>query len=81
MGGFSLSILRISNISKQFKMRRIVNDVSFCVESGEIVGLLGPNGAGKTTSFYMVVGLLRPDSGEILLSLGVICSAEKTIFR
>ncbi len=48
-------------------MRRIVNDVSFCVESGEIVGLLGPNGAGKTTSFYMVVGLLRPDSGEILL--------------
>ena len=45
----------------------MVNDVSLTVKRGEIVGLLGPNGAGKTTSFYMVVGLISPDSGKVLL--------------
>lgn len=60
-----MSQLTIHNISKRFKQRQVVDEVSFEVESGQVVGLLGPNGAGKTTSFYMVVGLLTPDSGEI----------------
>lgn len=55
----------IKKISKKFKSRQVVRDVSFEVESGQVVGLLGPNGAGKTTSFYMVVGLLVPDDGEV----------------
>jgi lipopolysaccharide export system ATP-binding protein len=60
-----LNRLNIKSISKKFKSRKVVDSVSFKIESGQIVGLLGPNGAGKTTSFYMVVGLLQPDSGEI----------------
>ena len=52
-------------ICKTYKGRKVVNDVSFEVNQGEIVGLLGPNGAGKTTSFYMIVGLVRPDSGKV----------------
>ncbi|MCB0364826.1 MAG: LPS export ABC transporter ATP-binding protein [Bdellovibrionaceae bacterium] len=63
-----MSQLKIENISKKFKLRQVVKGVSFEVQSGEIVGLLGPNGAGKTTSFYMVVGLLSPDEGEIILN-------------
>lgn len=59
--------LKIEKISKSFKTRKVVSEVSFSVESGQVVGLLGPNGAGKTTSFYMVVGLVRPDSGRVLL--------------
>lgn len=62
-----MSILKIQRISKTYKNRRVVNDVSFDVESGQIVGLLGPNGAGKTTSFYMVVGIVKPDDGDIAL--------------
>ena len=62
-----MSWLRIKNISKSFKQRKVVQDVSFEVQAGRVVGLLGPNGAGKTTSFYMVVGLVQPDSGEIYL--------------
>lgn len=61
-------MLRIDKISKQFKNRVVVKNVSLNVERGEIVGLLGPNGAGKTTSFYMIVGLIRPDSGNIFLA-------------
>jgi lipopolysaccharide export system ATP-binding protein len=57
--------LTIRGISKKFKQRQVVQDVSFDVESGQVVGLLGPNGAGKTTSFYMVVGLVVPDAGSI----------------
>lgn len=60
--------LTIQTISKKFKQRVVVDKVSFSIESGRVVGLLGPNGAGKTTSFYMVVGLLPPDSGEIFLN-------------
>lgn len=52
---------------KQYGKRTVVNNVSFEVSQGEIVGLLGPNGAGKTTSFYMVVGIVRPDSGQVFL--------------
>jgi len=59
--------LSAHNLIKSFKSRTVVNDVSFEVKSGEVVGLLGPNGAGKTTSFYMVVGLIQADSGNIQL--------------
>jgi lipopolysaccharide export system ATP-binding protein len=59
--------LETVEIAKSYRGRRVVNDVSLTVERGEIVGLLGPNGAGKTTSFYMVVGLISPDSGKVLL--------------
>lgn len=62
-----MSRLTVSEISKSFKKRQVVKEVSFHVESGEVVGLLGPNGAGKTTSFYMVVGLVQPDHGQIQL--------------
>ncbi len=57
--------LRAEKLNKTFKSRQVVNDVSFVVQKGEVVGLLGPNGAGKTTSFYMVVGLIKADSGKI----------------
>jgi len=60
-----VSRLEIKHISKKFKARQVVRDVSFEVESGQVVGLLGPNGAGKTTSFYMVVGLVVPDEGAV----------------
>lgn len=58
--------LRAEKLNKTFKSRKVVNDVSFAVQKGEVVGLLGPNGAGKTTSFYMVVGLIKADSGKII---------------
>jgi lipopolysaccharide export system ATP-binding protein len=60
-------ILRAENLVKIYKHRRVVNDVSFEVGQGEIVGLLGPNGAGKTTSFYQIVGLIKPYSGKVYL--------------
>lgn len=60
-------ILRAENLIKKYKQRTVVNDVSFDVSQGEIVGLLGPNGAGKTTSFYMIVGLIKPNEGTIFL--------------
>ena len=56
------------NLVKIYGNRTVVNNVSFQVEQGEIVGLLGPNGAGKTTSFYQVVGLVKPDKGEVFLN-------------
>ena len=56
------------NLVKIYGSRTVVNNVSFSVSQGEIVGLLGPNGAGKTTSFYQVVGLIKPDSGEVFLN-------------
>ncbi|MEY4659249.1 MAG: LPS export ABC transporter ATP-binding protein [Crocinitomicaceae bacterium] len=59
--------LYTQNIRKTYKGRPVVNGVSVEVEQGEIVGLLGPNGAGKTTSFYMMVGLVRPDEGNVFL--------------
>ena len=60
-------ILSAENIEKSFKGRKVVKGISISVEQGEIVGLLGPNGAGKTTSFYMIVGLIKPQAGRILL--------------
>lgn len=59
--------LRADNLVKIYKGRRVVNNISVEVHQGEIVGLLGPNGAGKTTSFYMIVGLIQPNEGEIFL--------------
>jgi len=59
--------LRSQHLVKQYGAKRVVNDVSVEVNQGEIVGLLGPNGAGKTTSFYMFVGLVRPDEGKVFL--------------
>ncbi len=65
-----MSALRIhtQGLIKKYGRRTVVNDVSFEVNQGEIVGLLGPNGAGKTTSFYMVVGIVKPDEGTVYLN-------------
>jgi lipopolysaccharide export system ATP-binding protein len=62
-----METLRTLDLCKAYRGRRVVDNVSVEVSRGEIVGLLGPNGAGKTTSFYMVVGLISPDSGRVLL--------------
>ena len=62
-----MAMLKIENLSKTYKSRKVVQDVSLEVESGEIIGLLGPNGAGKTTSFYMIVGLVKSEGGSIFL--------------
>ena len=62
-----MSILSAQDISKSFKLRKVVKNLSLEIRSGEVVGLLGPNGAGKTTAFYMIVGLITADSGTILL--------------
>ena len=59
--------LTAQSIFKSYKGRKVVNDISIEVNQGEIVGLLGPNGAGKTTSFYMIVGLIKPNGGKIFL--------------
>lgn len=62
-----MPILRAEGLQKTYKSRKVVNGVSVEIAPGEIVGLLGPNGAGKTTSFYMMVGLVKPDGGRVLL--------------
>ena len=59
--------LRAENLIKSYKGRKVVKGISVEVNQGEIVGLLGPNGAGKTTSFYMIVGLIKPNGGKIFL--------------
>ena len=60
-------ILRAENIMKMYGNRKVVKSISLQVEQGEIIGLLGPNGAGKTTSFYMIVGMIKPNEGKIFL--------------
>ncbi|HEX7499751.1 MAG TPA: LPS export ABC transporter ATP-binding protein, partial [Polyangia bacterium] len=60
-----MSVLETRQISKSYRGRTVVHDVSVYVEQGKVVGLLGPNGAGKTTSFYIIVGLISPDSGKV----------------
>jgi lipopolysaccharide export system ATP-binding protein len=67
-----MQILSTVDLSKAFKGRKVVNDVSLRIAQGEVVGLLGPNGAGKTTTFYIIVGLTPPDSGQVLLDGGDI---------
>jgi len=61
-----MSLLEAKGLVKAYKKRRVVNGVTISVSPGEVVGLLGPNGAGKTTSFNMIVGLVRPDEGEVI---------------
>src|SRR5260370_35052457 len=60
--------LAAEEICKSYRGRRVVNGVSIRVGQGEVVGLLGPNGAGKTTTFYMIVGLIPPDTGRVLIN-------------
>jgi lipopolysaccharide export system ATP-binding protein len=60
-------MITVSNITKVFGKKKAVDAISFTIKKGEIVGFLGPNGAGKTTTFYMVVGLVAPDSGMVEL--------------
>lgn len=62
-----MALLEAKNLAKSYKKRPVVRDVSLSVEKGQIVGLLGPNGAGKTTCFYMIVGLVPADNGEVLI--------------
>ncbi len=62
-----MSILSVRDIAKKYKFREVVKGISLEINSGEVVGLLGPNGAGKTTAFYMIVGLIASDRGQILL--------------
>ena len=61
------NVLEAKKLVKSYGKRTVVKEVSFSVQAGQVVGLLGPNGAGKTTSFYMVVGLVKPDAGKVLL--------------
>jgi lipopolysaccharide export system ATP-binding protein len=65
-------ILKAEEISKSYRGRKVVNNISIEVNQGEIVGLLGPNGAGKTTSFYMIVGIIKPEGGDVFLDEEVI---------
>ena len=58
-------MIKVEKLSKSYKTRKVVNEVSLTMKRGEIVGLLGPNGAGKTTTFYMIIGLVKPDSGQV----------------
>nr|HPN85113.1 ATP-binding cassette domain-containing protein [Victivallales bacterium] len=60
------AIVKAEGLFKAYHGRTVVNDVNIFVGAGEVVGLLGPNGAGKTTSFYMIMGLIRPDSGKVV---------------
>jgi len=62
-----LSILIAEELQKSYNSRKVVQNLSFNIKSGEIIGLLGPNGAGKTTAFYMIVGLVKPELGKIIL--------------
>ena len=62
-----MSVLKALHLAKSYKTRKIIEDVSLEIESGQVVGLLGPNGAGKTTCFYMIVGLVPQDRGTILI--------------
>lgn len=66
------SRLKAYNLVKEYKNRKVVNDVSLNIEQGEIVGLLGPNGAGKTTTFYMICGMIKPNEGDIEFDGGII---------
>ncbi len=63
-----MHVLQAVNLTKSYKNKKVVNNVSLDIKAGEVVGLLGPNGAGKTTTFYMIVGLTRPDNGRIFLN-------------
>src|SRR5690554_4422574 len=61
----AMKTLHARHLAKSYKRRRVVHDISLAIKQGSIVGLLGPNGAGKTTSFYMIVGLVKADAGNV----------------
>jgi lipopolysaccharide export system ATP-binding protein len=63
-----MSVLKAVSVTKSYAGRRVVNGINLAVKGGEVVGLLGPNGAGKTTTFHMMVGLVRPDDGQVLMN-------------
>ena len=63
-----VSLLRVESLVKSYRNKRVINGISLDIKRGEIVGLLGPNGAGKTTCFYLMVGLVKPDSGKIIFA-------------
>lgn len=63
-----MNVLTVKQLEKSYKTRKVVKNVSLEIRSGEIIGLLGPNGAGKTTSFYMIVGLIQSDKGQVFLN-------------
>ena len=73
-----MSILTVRQLSKTYKSRQVVRDVSLDVRGGEVIGLLGPNGAGKTTSFYMIVGLVASEGGSIHLNNKELSNVRKT---
>ena len=73
--------LDVQHLQKRYAGRQVVRDVSFAGRCGEVVGLLGPNGAGKTTSFYMIVGLVRPDAGRIHIDGQDGVSPEHLVFE
>ena len=64
-----MEVLSVKNISKSIDNKQIINEVSFDISKGQIVGLLGPNGAGKTTIFYSILGLIKIDSGDVFLEV------------
>lgn len=66
-GSLNSSKLSAQQLSKSYRNRLVVDNMNISVDQGEIVGLLGPNGAGKTTTFYMIVGLITPDTGKVFL--------------
>lgn len=68
------NLLEITNLSKSYSGKDVVNGLSFSIQEGQVVGLLGPNGAGKTTAFYMVIGLIRPDRGSVIFQENDITS-------
>lgn len=72
-------VLRVDGLNKYFRRKHAVRDVSFSMQSGQILGLLGPNGAGKTTTFYMVVGFHKPQSGNIYLN--DLCITELPMYK
>lgn len=63
-----IKVLKAEELTKSYKARKVVDNISIEIKSGEVVGLLGPNGAGKTTSFYLILGLVTPDKGKVLLN-------------
>ncbi|CAD7777701.1 MAG: ABC transporter [Candidatus Methanoperedenaceae archaeon GB37] len=65
-------VLRVNNLTKTYHGKRIVDNLSLSVQSGEIVGLLGPNGAGKTTTFYMIIGIINPEKGRFIWMMKIL---------
>ena len=62
-----MQILSTADLTKSYKGRKVVDGISLSIAQGEVVGLLGPNGAGKTTTFYIIVGIISPDAGQVML--------------